>query len=820
MRRHDRFRLSLCLLLIACCAFNLPAHAAEPVLNILANDQKSISLTEYFAVLEDPSQVLTLSQVLSSTQADHFNSGQPPAEALSFGYTRSAYWLRLTLKNDSDLPFNRMLEISEPGLTSIQFHQPVAGGVYQSINTGRLEPFTSRPFQNRLFVFPLSLPAQTVQTFYVRIQSVGPVSVPARLWEPQAFYAHERSDYSSQAWYFGMAMAMALFNLLLFIALRDVIYLLYVNFVTCMALTLAIQNNLDKEYFWNDAPFWSNIATNVGYSLTLAALLVFMRKMLNTRAIIPRLDRLLQVFIGFFLLTPLLFAMSLQMVIKSAALLYGVAAILILVTGVLCAFKRQRSAYFFVAAFAMLCFAAIITVLRALGFVPTNLLTINALQFGSVLEMLLLAFALADRFNVIRREKEKAQNEVLYAQQLLVESLQSSERALEERVEQRTAELDKKNEKLKQAMRSLEDVERIARHDLKTPLVSIVAAPNLLRAGRVMELREERVLKMIEHAATRALNMINLSLDLYQMETGNYLFRPVSVDLTDLLLDVTQDLAVHAQSKSVTIQVSGHQPPVFVAAEDALCYSMIANLMKNAVEAAPLKSTVSIRVQNGERVILRIHNQGAVPESLMDKFFAKYATSGKIGGTGLGTYSSYLLAKIQGGNLTMESSEEDGTTLIVELNRADAPLLAPDKVDQKLPATIEASAVTGMSVRRVLLVDDDDFNQMIMSELIPQPPLLLDTALNGRLALEQVMKVRPDFIIMDLEMPVMGGIEALNCIRKFQHEAGQVPSVIIAYSGNDDAQSWENYLSLGFDQCLSKPCTPEEIAHLLLAQHS
>lgn len=244
----------------------------------------------------------------------------------------------------------------------------------------------------------------------------------------------------------------------------------------------------------------------------------------------------------------------------------------------------------------MLCFAAIITVLRALGFVPTNLLTINALQFGSVLEMLLLAFALADRFNVIRREKEKAQNEVLHAQQLLVESLQSSERALEVRVEQRTAELDKKNEKLKQAMRSLEDVERIARHDLKTPLVSIVAAPNLLRAGRVMELREERVLKMIEHAATRALNMINLSLDLYQMETGNYLFRPVSVDLTDLLLDVTQDLAVHAQSKSVTIQVSGHQPPVFVAAEDALCYSMIANLMKNAVEAAPLKSTVSIQV--------------------------------------------------------------------------------------------------------------------------------------------------------------------------------------------------------------------------------
>jgi diguanylate cyclase (GGDEF)-like protein len=121
---------------------------------------------------------------------------------------------------------------------------------------------------------------------------------------------------------------------------------------------------------------------------------------------------------------------------------------LILGVGLFCAFKRKRSAYFFVAASTMLCIAAVITALTNLGLLPTNFLTINAIQFGSTLEMLLLAFALADRFNEIRRQKENAQNEALDAQKLLVENMQSNERLLEARVVERTEELQILNRKL------------------------------------------------------------------------------------------------------------------------------------------------------------------------------------------------------------------------------------------------------------------------------------------------------------------------------------------------------------------------------------
>ena len=163
----------------------------------------------------------------------------------------------------------------------------------------------------------------------------------------------------------------------------------------------------------------------------------------------------------------------------------------------------------------------------------------------------------------------------------------------------------------------------------------------------------------------------------------------------------------------------------------------------------------------------------------------------------------------------METSDEDGTTLSLELNSAQAITLVLVAKDENEDSMKDEFNILNPLIERVLLVDDDEFNQMIMSEYIPQPPLILDTAINGRVALDAVMNHRPDLIIMDLEMPVMNGFEALISIRAYQARVGQIPSVIVAYSGNDDEQSKITYLALGFDQCLSKPCSPEDVLDLL-----
>jgi diguanylate cyclase (GGDEF)-like protein len=448
MNNNKKYRRLIFLVLLGIHLLATNVLAADKVLDASLLDQTPISLTQYFAVFEDPDQALTLADVQAPDVASRFKIEQAPVTALNFGYTHSAYWLRLILHNPSDKPLDRMLEIGYARLASVQFHQPVADGSYQSLITGIVLPFATRPYENRFFVFPITLPAHSEQVYYLRIQADSPVIVPARLWVPQAFHVYERNDYIGQAWYFGMVTAMVIFNLLLFIALRDVIYLLYVSFVACTAFSLAAQNGLIKEFVWQNSPLWSVIATVTGYSMTLAAMLTFMRYMLNTQQVMPKGDRLLKTLAIFFLFFPVVFVISYQFFAKPAVVLYGIMLMLVIGIGLYCAFKSQRSANFFVAAFAIFCFGGVIGIMAACGLLPNNVFTVNAWQFGSAVEMLLLAFALADRFNVVRREKEKAQREAFEAQQRLVENLKSSEHILEARVAERTDELQILNRKL------------------------------------------------------------------------------------------------------------------------------------------------------------------------------------------------------------------------------------------------------------------------------------------------------------------------------------------------------------------------------------
>lgn len=363
------------------------------------------------------------------------------------------------------------------------------------------------------------------------------------------------------------------------------------------------------------------------------------------------------------------------------------------------------------------------------------------------------------------------------------------------------------NKALRQTISALEDVGRIAQHDLKTPLGSLAAAPGLLRAGRTMSVQEEAVLSMMELAANRAMRLVNLSLDIFQIEAGNYVFRPSVVDLFAITQAVATDLGAQASSKQVQIRINAPPQPAYVKAEDALCYSIVANLTKNAIEAAPEGSEVTIDFEAGPCCRLHIHNLGAVPEAIRDTFFAKYTSAGKTGGTGLGTYSSHLLAQAQGGDLRMQTSETQGTRLTLELQCTDATESSPQGPAQESPPV-----PAGL---QVLLVDDDQFNLMVLSNLFSQPGLHITTAINGRVAIEAVMQHNPDLIVMDLEMPVMNGTAAMQEIRRLQAALGRKPSTIVAYSGNGDPASQAAQIAQGFDSCLDKPIKREQVQALL-----
>lgn len=397
----------------------------------------------------------------------------------------------------------------------------------------------------------------------------------------------------------------------------------------------------------------------------------------------------------------------------------------------------------------------------------------------------------------------------------IAETHHAREAQQRERLDALVRQLEDQNQALRDAFRLREEVERIARHDLKTPLASIATVPRLLRERRAVAPEDEELLGIVERAALRVLSMVNLSLDLYRMEEGNYRLRAQAVDLAGLVQTVVRELDAHARSKDLRISVDLPDEAVYAQGEELLCYSTIANLLKNALEASPDGAEVRVKLRrvsdgNGDAVALDFHNAGQVPPEIRERFFEKYATWGKSGGTGLGAYSARLMAKVQRGSLRM-TSDPEGTTLAMRLPLWHAAPPRPAAASSRHAAP-SADALPRLSV---LVVDDDEYNIVVLKNMLPSPPLSVRTAVNGRLAVELARAERPDVVFMDLEMPVMGGVEAVRHIRALQAERNEVPSVIAAFSAHDDDATRRQCLEAGFDLYLAKPSSREELFAVL-----
>ncbi len=209
-----------------------------------------------------------------------------------------------------------------------------------------------------------------------------------------------------------------------------------------------------------------------------------------------------------------------------------------------------------------------------------------------------------------------------------------------------------------------EDVERITRHDLKNPLGIILGYASMLHEDESLAEEQRESAALMEEAAWTMLEMINRSLDLFRIEKDSYQLSPVPVDLNRLMWKVKKEHERLASRRKVAIVIC-LDGEVSIVGEEMLCHSLFGNLVKNALEASPPGSEVRIESRRHEdRICLNIHNDGVIADALRDTFFDKYATHGKKQGTGIGTYSAMMMARVQNGTLEFTSSEEQGTTLI------------------------------------------------------------------------------------------------------------------------------------------------------------
>lgn len=222
----------------------------------------------------------------------------------------------------------------------------------------------------------------------------------------------------------------------------------------------------------------------------------------------------------------------------------------------------------------------------------------------------------------------------------------------------------------RQAEQFREDVERILRHDLKTPLTGLITIPRLLRDDDNLTPEQRALVDVMAASGRRMLNQINGSLELYKIESGIYRFQGRDCDPARLVWENIELLCTIIKADLGRFQVQGRAsaPGGKLTTDPLLLDVVLMNLLRNGLEASDPDTPVVVDLgKDGQGYTIAISNNRPVPAEIRDRFFEKFVTAGKQGGTGLGTYSAALMVRAMGGRIDMETSDAAGTTVTLRL---------------------------------------------------------------------------------------------------------------------------------------------------------
>ncbi len=259
------------------------AQAVAPL--SIAPATSYFSIAKHVEALEDPGGTLTIEEVSSAAHSGDFHPAVQSRSNLdsdiNYGYSASTYWLRLNIDAQAASTSRMLLEVAFPSLDHVALYT-VSANAWQQLEAGDLVSFSARPLAHRNFVFPLMLSAGQ-QTLYLRVQSSGTLTIPLHLWEENDFDLHNQETYVALALYFGMLLALLLYNLLLYFSLRERVYLAYVGFVASLAVGLLSLSGLGNQFLWPNLPAWGNAALPVGFAAAGVFGILFTRFFLDTR---------------------------------------------------------------------------------------------------------------------------------------------------------------------------------------------------------------------------------------------------------------------------------------------------------------------------------------------------------------------------------------------------------------------------------------------------------------------------------------------------------------------------------------------------------
>lgn len=630
------------------------------------------------------------------------------------GNSGAHIWCRFKIKAHQQSDW--FLELGNPLLSNIQFYEIDSVGKKRKIESSAYFPFNNRALSSNMFYFPLDLHPNEEKIIYISLISTYPLDFPLTVFTSKSIIQKNHKLDLFHGIFFGFIIVMALYNLFLYFSVRESLYFYYVFYITAMGLMIAHFTGYGFNFLWPALPVINEWPALIP-CLAIFAAYTFSTQFLQIKTNLPKIDKALKLLLFILLLSiPLnlihyleIFDSSLPIVIAAIdiQLIAVFLDILIFVAGIIMYRRGFTPAKYYMLAWSSLLVGALIYIFLNLSLIPATFFTKYALEMGIGIEITFLSFALADRINMYKRERLKAQNEAYAAMQENERLVVEQNKLLEEKVVERTKELDERNKELettisqlKETQQKLVESEKMASlgtlvagiaHEINTPVgIGVTAASGFL------DKTQDLAAKMKDNTMSKKdlMDYLNFMYKSSKLILSNLQrtaelvksFKQVSVDqsveekrtfaLASYLKDIVNTIAPKFKGQDVkfmfdcadTIQLHSY-PGAFA--------QIITNFMVNSSLHAFSESNAGTIKLSGSvtksKVILTYEDNGkGMNAEIKERVFDPFFTTNKQHGTGLGMHIVYnLVTQKLHGNIELETAPGEGVKFIISIPKSE-----------------------------------------------------------------------------------------------------------------------------------------------------
>lgn len=692
-------------LLFLCSVILLPANTFG---NELRNEKKITTIDSIY-VLEDTTGTMSIEQAIACnkfTKSIH--------EIPNLGVSSSAFWLKFHLKNKTNTN-NLVIELAHPILDEVELYTLLPNGSYKVQLSGEKVKYSERKYKYLDFVFDLDIPTDSTRTFFMRIKSGDVIMAPLIVGSSSKILHENTKKEVVFGLYSGVIFVMFLYNLFIYLTVKDKSYLYYVIYTFFVGLTQIVLQGFAYEYLWPESPWFANQSLILFPSIAGIGLILFIQNFLDLKSYSPILHKIGYFFLFFYTLSFILRLLGFDSVSYNIVdVMAGLISIYGLYAGILLSIKKSRPAKFFLLAWVIFFMGAIFFVLRNFGILPYSNFTNYSMPFGNAVEVILLSFALADRINILKKEKELSQSQAL-AISLENERLITNQKiVLEREVAERTHDLESAYKNLQETQSQLVNSEKMASlgqltagvaHEINNPINFVVSNINPLRRD-ISDIKEllskydkiknddtfdeimteieqfkkeidvdyvheeiEILLKGITEGANRTAEIVKSLKNFSRLDENDLKTANINEGLSSSIVLLNQQL-----SDIKVVQDLGNIPEIE-------CYpgkinQVFMNMLTNAIEAITSNHIEDkngileiMTKQDNDFVIVTIKDNGiGMTEEVKNKIFDPFYTTKDVGkGTGLGLSITHEIIKKHNGEIKVTSEVGKGTTFEIKL---------------------------------------------------------------------------------------------------------------------------------------------------------